>query len=194
MIYLYGAGGHAKVVADVLKSRGVEIVGVFDDNPETEQFMELSVSHDKIVAPVLVSIGNNAARKKVAERIAEQMFVDAVSAATATVSSSAMLGKGTVVMQGAIVQSSVVVGKHCIINTGATIDHDCRLGNYVHIAPRTVLCGNVEVGEGALIGAGTVIIPGIKIGKWALIGAGSTVVSDIPDGATAFGSPCKIKK
>ncbi len=32
-MYLYGAGGHAKVVTDILYSLGIEVLGMFDDNP-----------------------------------------------------------------------------------------------------------------------------------------------------------------
>ena len=33
----------------------------------------------------------------------------------------------------------------------------------------------------------------MKIGRWCTIGAGSVVVSDIPDGALAYGNPCRVK-
>ena len=193
-MYLYGAGGHAKVILDILKSNDITVSEIFDDNPAIESFMGVPVSHTEVCPPLIISIGNNRTRKTIAEKINSDVFSPFVYDKSAIISDCASIEKGTVVMQDAVIQSSARIGKHCIINTKASIDHDCIIGDYVHIAPGTILCGNVEIGEGSLIGAGTTIIPGIKIGKWAVIGAGSVVVKDIPDGVMAYGSPCKIIK
>lgn len=193
-VYLYGAGGHAKVILDILKSNDIIVPEIFDDNPNIDIFMGIPVSNTNIRFPLIISIGNNSIRKTIAERFNTDAYHLAIQAKQAIVSENTIIGEGTIIMQNTVIQSSVRIGKHCIINTKASIDHDCFIGDYVHIAPGSILCGNVEVGEGSLIGAGTVIIPEVKIGKWAVIGAGSVVVKDIPDGVIAFGSPCKIIK
>jgi sugar O-acyltransferase (sialic acid O-acetyltransferase NeuD family) len=194
-VYIYGAGGHTKVVLDILKSNDITVPAIFDDNPNMESFMGIPVFHGNIRFPLIVGIGNNKIRKNIVDQLNTSLYSTAVLSSHATVSESAITGCGTVVMQNAVIQSCVKIGRHCIVNTGATIDHDCETGDFVHIAPGSTLCGNVQIGEGSLIGAGTVIIPGVKIGKWSVIGAGSVVVKDIPDGVIAFGSPCKtIKK
>ena len=193
-IHLYGAGGHAKVIFDILKSKNITVSEIFDDNPEIESFLGIPISHTDICYPLIVSIGNNYTRKIITEKFCYDIFSSAVCDKSAIISDYASIEKGTVVMQGTIIQTSVKIGRHCIINTGVSIDHDCFIQDYVHIAPRTTLCGNVQIGEGSLIGAGSVIIPNIRIGKWSVIGAGSVVTKDIPDNAVAYGSPCKIKK
>jgi sugar O-acyltransferase (sialic acid O-acetyltransferase NeuD family) len=193
-IYLYGAGGHAKVIIDILKSNRIAVSEIFDDNPDIHTFMGIPVSHTDIRSPLIISIGNNAIRKKIVEKFGNITFGSALLSPSVTVSECVSIDEGTVVMQGAIIQSSVGIGKHAIINTGASVDHDCLIRDYAHIAPGAILCGNVEIGEGAFIGAGTIIKQEIKIGQWSVIGAGSVVVKDIPDNVTAFGNPCKIIK
>jgi sugar O-acyltransferase (sialic acid O-acetyltransferase NeuD family) len=193
-VYLYGAGGHAKVVIDILKSNSITVPEIFDDNPDIHTFMGIPVSHAGIRFPLIISIGNNTVRKNIVDRLNKPIFTSAIWARSVTVSDSASIDEGTVVMQGVVIQSSVKIGKHAIINTKASIDHDCLIRDYVHIAPGAILCGNVEVGEGAFIGAGTTVMQGIKIGKWSVIGAGSVVVRDIPDFALAYGNPCKCEK
>jgi len=193
-VYLYGAGGHAKVVFDILKSNEIAVPKIYDDDTSINNFLDIPVFQKGVTPPLIISIGNNIIRKKVVEKLKEANYSSAVCAKNAMVSDSAELDEGTVVMQGAIIQHSAKIGKHCIINTGASIDHDCKIGDFVHIAPHSTLCGNVEVGEGTLIGAGATIIPSVKVGKWTVIGAGSVVVNDIPDNATAYGNPCKIRK
>jgi len=193
-IYLYGAGGHAKVILDILKSNDIAVSEIFDDDPTIESFMGIPVSHGNVYFPLIISIGNNHIRKVISEKINKDIFSPFLYDKTAIISDNASIEKGTVVMQGVIIQSSVKIGKHCIINTGVSIDHDCTIQDYVHIAPRCTLCGNVKIGEGSFIGAGTVVIPNIEIGKWVVIGAGSVVTHDIPDSVVAYGSPCKITK
>ncbi len=192
-MYLYGASGHAKVVLDVVKAMGQQVEAIFDDNREKHMLHDVPVLHEwNGETPVLISIGDNATRKRIAEKLRCD-FIAGVHP-SAIVSSTVSIDAGTVVMQGAIIQSDSIVGKHCIINTGASIDHECRIADFVHISPHATLCGNVQVGEGTRIGAGSVVIPGVHIGKWCVIGAGSVVLHDIPDGVVVYGNPCEVKR
>ncbi len=192
-MYLYGASGHAMVIMDILEANGIRVDGLVDDNPNIQELLGIPVFHDKQDAsPLLISIGNNQIRKKIAENYQAE-FVTAIHP-SAIISRHATIDEGTVIMQGAIIQTCVKIGKHCIVNTGASIDHECKIGDYVHISPHSTLCGNVQVGEGTWIGAGTTVIQGVKIGRWCMIGAGSVVTKDIPDGVLAVGNRCKIIK
>lgn len=192
-MYLFGASGHAKVIIDILKASNTEIDGLVDDNPGINELAGYPVFHNRTdISPVIVSIGINAMRKKVVEKLTG-MFGKAVHP-LAVISDTVTIGEGTVVMQGVIIQSDTKIGKHCIVNTGASVDHECVIEDFVHISPHATLCGNVRVGEGTWIGAGTTIIPGIKIGKWCVIGAGSVVTKDIPDNVLAVGNRCKVIK
>lgn len=193
-MYLYGASGHAKVIIDILEASGEKIDGLVDDNLEVEQLQGYPVLHgSKGMSPFIVSIGVNAVRKKVAEKLKGVEFGKAIHP-SAIVSPSASIREGTVVMQGAVIQADVRIGKHCIINTGASVDHECIISDYAHISPHSTLCGNVQIGEGSWIGAGTTVIPDVKIGRWSVVGAGSVVTKDIPDGVLAVGNRCEIIK
>lgn len=192
-MYLYGASGHAKVIMDILKANGINIDGLVDDNPALNELLGYPVYHQQYdLSPMIVSIGNNAIRKKIVENLSVE-FGQAIHP-TAVVSSTAIIEEGTVVMQGAIIQACTIIGKHCIINTGASVDHECVIEDYVHISPHATLCGNVHVGEGSWVAAGTIVLPGVKIGKWSVIGAGSVVAKDVPDGVLAVGNRCKVIK
>ena len=193
-LWLYGAGGHAKVILDILKSQGITVSGIIDDNLNIESLMGIPVFHAGIASPLIISIGSNRIRKDIAEKIGDDAASPFLYDKSAIISDYASIEKGTVVMQGVIIQTSAKIGKHCIINTGSSIDHDCLIQDYVHIAPRCTLCGGVQIGEGSFIGAGSVVIPNIRIGKWSVIGAGSVVTRDIPDNVVVYGSPCKIVK
>lgn len=200
-LILYGAGGHAKVVANMIEELGGEVTALIDNNMLHRVFLgkysvysslnEFEIlSSDKFI----VSIGNNESRKRIAEFDLRAKNFDIIKAKTAIVSNYAVVLNGTVVMPGATVNVDVKIGKHCIINTNASIDHDCVLGDFVHISPNVALAGNVIVGEGTHIGIGACVIQGIKIGRWATIGAGTVVIKDVPDGATVVGNPGRVIK
>lgn len=192
-MYLFGASGHAKVIMDILTASGQKVDALIDDNEKVNELNGYKVMHGVTDAsPIIVSIGVNAIRKKVVEKLTGE-FGTAIHP-SAIVSPSAKIGEGTVVMAGAIINADAVIGKHCIINTGASVDHECVIGDYCHIAPHATLCGQVHVGEGSMVGVGACVIPCKNIGSWCTIGAGAAVVKDIPDGATAVGVPAKVIK
>lgn len=192
-MYLFGASGHAKVILDILKSNNINVECLIDDNNLIFELSGLMVIHNRVdLNPIIISVGDNSARKSIANRL-KGPFGTAVHT-SAIISNTASIGCGTVIMHGAIIQAETQIGEHCIVNTAASIDHECKIADFVHISPHATLCGNVCVGEGAWVGAGSVIIPGVKIGKWCVIGAGAVVVKDIPDGCTAVGAPAKIIK
>lgn len=197
MLYLYGAGGHAKVVIDILETLNIEIGGIIDDNEQLKEvlgypvyrreWLDNATSDDRL----LITIGYNQIRKKIVES-SKLKFLQPVIHPSTIISKYAQIGVGSVIIHGSILQAEAMIGRHCIVNTGATVGHECIIGDYVHIASNATLCGNVTVGECTWIGAGSVVKPGIKIGANSMIGVGSVVVKDIPDNVIVVGNPARI--
>jgi len=195
---LYGASGHGKVIIDILESINEPVIEIWDD-AEKEPVWEYPVKRSfhggsDVNDKMIISIGLNATRKTVAERLAGKAKFGSAVHAAAYISKRATMGEGTVVMGGVTVNPDVQIGKHCIINTNCCVDHDCVIGDYAHISPNATLSGDVRVGEGTHIGSGASVIQGMRIGKWCTIGAGAVVISDIPDYSTAVGNPARIIK
>jgi acetyltransferase EpsM len=195
---LYGASGHGKVIIEILESNNEPGIQVWDDavKPPIWQYPVKQPLPAGVPLPdkVVIGIGVNATRKKVAEMLAATAAFGTAIHADAYLSKRATVGEGTVIMAGVRVNPDVTIGKHCIVNTCASIDHDCVLEDYVHISPNATLSGDVRVGEGTHIGVGASVVQCIRIGKWATIGAGAVVIGDIPDYATAVGCPAKVIK
>lgn len=194
---VYGASGHGKVIIEILEDINEPHIEVWDDAQKPsiwEYAVKLPQLSTGITDKIVISIGINATRKKVAERLKDAVtFGTAIHSAT-NISKRAVIGEGTVIMAGVTINADTRIGKHCIVNTSASIDHDCVLDDYAHISPNATLSGDVYVGEGTHIGSGASVIQGIKIGKWCTIGAGAVVIQDIPDFATAVGNPAKVIK
>lgn len=198
-MYLYGASGHAKVIYDSLRESGVIVKALFDDNPLVKELLGLPVigkfnidvlKDDELI----ISVGINSTRKKIVGNLPVDLKYGIAIHPSAIISKYSSVGKGTVIMHGAIIQSSAKIGEHCIINTSASVDHDCIIENFVHISPNTCLCGRVTVGEGTQVGAGAIVIPGIKIGKWSVVAAGAVVLKDVPDNVLVLGNPARVIK
>ncbi|MEI6881426.1 MAG: acetyltransferase [Bacteroidota bacterium] len=196
--FILGVGGHSRVIIDIAQNLGINISGLFDDNPRTydKEYNEI-----KVLGPInsiffgtaIIAIGKNKIRKNIVNQSLPINWKTLIHP-SAIIAKDVEIGEGTVVMAGAIIQPGVKIGNHCIVNTGACIDHDCLIEDYAHIAPKVALAGGVEVGEGTLVGIGASVNPYVQIGKWSTIGAGSAVINDIPDNCMAAGVPAVIKK
>lgn len=194
-MWIFGASGHGKVIAEIAELNNVNIDGFIDENNSKETIFGYNVVK-KIpydTSNIIIAIGDNIMRKNIVKKISKSTF-PILFHPKATISKTSSLGEGTVVMSGVSINSSTLVGKHCIVNTNASVDHDCVLKDFVHISPNAALAGNVKIGEGTHVGMGACVIQNVKIGKWCTIGAGAVILKDVPDGSTVVGNPGVIIK
>jgi sugar O-acyltransferase (sialic acid O-acetyltransferase NeuD family) len=197
-IYVFGAGGHGKVVVDVLLSENKYVIKcIYDDNPSVSSIFGINVKRNVNPSNLndkncVIAVGNNRTRKKIVNCL-KSNFVMTIHP-SATVSKYSKIGEGSQVMAAAVINPDVIIGKHCIINTGAIVEHDCVLSDFVHISPNATLGGGVTVGELSQIGISASVLPYVKIGANVIIGAGSVVLENIPDNAVVVGIPGKIIK
>ena len=71
-MFLFGASGHAKVIADILEQMGEKVEGIIDDNKELKEFMGVPVIHHIVeMSPMIICIGMNDARRRIARRLKE---------------------------------------------------------------------------------------------------------------------------
>ena len=202
-----GAGGHAKVVLDILVATGrFDVIGFLD--PRRELWGSdmhgvpvlgddglLDGQRDEGVTHAFVGLGSavdTRPRRRLYELAVSKGF-DVVSAvdATAAVSPSARLGRGATIMPRAAVNADAVLGDDVIVNTGAIVEHDCRVGDHVHVASGATLASGVVVDDGAHIGAGATVIQGVRIGSGSVVGAGAVVVTDVDAATVVVGVPAR---
>lgn len=198
-LVIIGAGGHAKVIADIAIKNGYTNISFIDDrlkgecigfpiigtSAEIENFADENTDF-------IIGIGDNATRKIIAEKY-NVNWVTLIHP-SAQIAFNITVGKGTVIMPGAIVNVSANIGNHCIINSGAIVEHDNKIGDYVHISPKAALGGTVNVGVCTHIGIGAVVKNNIDICDNCVIGAGTVVVNNINYSGIYIGVPTrKIK-
>ena len=202
-VVIVGAGGHGRVVLDILRAMRRHVAGFLDDGRPPSGLVNGAPVLDGGSAPlasreflarhdVIVAIGDNAARR----RLAETVLGNGGTLATAVhpacvVSPTAAVGEGTVIVPGAVVNANARIGRFCIVNTGATIGHDVVLEDGAQVAPGANMGGGSRCGADAFVAIGAVVVPKVRIGAGAVLGAGATAVRDIPPGAVALGTPAR---
>lgn len=202
---LVGAGGHARVVVDMVERAGqYEIVGVFDDDPAKHG---QALAGHPIVGGVeallataragsttaVVAIGDNRARHAVTRRLAgASIALATVIHPAAVVARDVVLGAGTVVMALGVINPGTVVAPGVVVNTSASVDHDCVLGDCAFVGPGARVSGGVRIGSLSLLGTGASVVPGRTIGRNVRVGAGAVVVDDVPDDVTVVGVPARV--
>lgn len=194
-VILIGAGGHAKVLAEVLISQFRNVIGILDPIvPKGRLIFGIPVLGDDsaVVAyePGDVELVNGIGsvpgkdfRWSVARSFREKGYrFTRVIHPSSIVSKSAVLAAGVQVMAGCVLQTGASIGQDTIVNTHASVDHDCIIGSDCHIAPGVTLGGGVRVGERVHIGTGSSVIENIEIGAGAVIGAGSVIYRNVLPG------------
>lgn len=205
-LVIFGAGGHAAVVADTAVTVGFVLAGVLaegrpepgvdapfggvpwlgdPDRPEPALAELLERG-----AGVHAAVGDAATRR----RWLESRLDHAVSIVhpSAIVSPSATIGPGVFIGPRAVINARAEVGAGVIVNTGAIIEHDVSIGAWSHVAPAATVLGAARVGMAGLVGGGSVVLPGIEIGDEATLGAGGVATTSIPAGRTAVGIPGRL--
>jgi UDP-perosamine 4-acetyltransferase len=206
-VVIIGAGGHGKVVLDILRAQGrYEPVGFVDADtrltgtkvgglPVFGPMNVLPRLRQQKTTHAIVAIGDNRTRLRYAGAVEGEGFelINAIHP-SAFVSQTARLGLNVVVGPNASVITEAHLADAAIVNTGAIVEHECEIGEAVHIAPGACVAGRARVGAFAFVGIGAQIIQCLSVGDGATVGAGAVVLEDVPDGATVVGVPARVVK
>ena len=206
-IVIVGSSGHAHLVIEAVEKEnrykiaglldsfkmpgptalGYDIIGKVEDLPELMQRYEVQGG--------IVGVGDNWTRAGLVQRIDEICpyfkHVGAVHP-SCSIARKSVLGRGVVLMAGAVVNPNSELRDFSFLSTGASLDHDSVMGRYSSLAPGVTTGGNVRIGEFSAVCLGANVIHGITIGAHTVVGAGATVLDDLPDHVVAYGVPARV--
>jgi hypothetical protein len=158
---IWGAGGHGRVVRDVVEACGGTVVG-FVSRDGTEGVDGLPVfaeaefrSDADAVLPfgataLALGIGDNRSRLRAWESKTNRRWPKCVHP-SAIVGRSVQIGDATIVMARVVINAGALIGPTVILNSGVIVEHDCSVAEGVHLSPGAVLCGAVRMKTTTLV-------------------------------------------
>ena len=206
-ILVIGARGHARAVADVIKTEGrYRIAGLIDtyQEPGTVCFGLKVIGGEKDVPKIcdklnirqiFIAIGDNFQRESMAKRLkkaAPEISLLSAIHPSAIIGSDVEIGEGTVIMPAVVIVSGCHIEEGCILNTAASLDHDGKMGAWSSIGPGVVAGGYLRLGKRSAVSIGASVKDRISIGRDVVIGIGAVVTKDVPDKVIAYGVPCRV--
>lgn len=207
-LVIFGAGGHAREVADLIATgSNYEHVGFVDkvqggmlDGIPVLSWEQFSHMYSPGAVSVITAIGDPKLRLRVAKECADERYDFATLVhPSVRLSHTVELGPGTIIFPGCVLTINISIGRHVYINVGCTISHDVRIGDNSFLAPGVHVSGNVAIGRSVWIGTGASITNGtpdspLVIGDGTVVGAGSAVIKSCEPGCLYAGVPAVIKK
>jgi sugar O-acyltransferase (sialic acid O-acetyltransferase NeuD family) len=206
---IWGSGGMAKKLFDVVRMNDSKVIALFDRNPHVKSVIEgvpifygedglrqwIASGACEMPCNALAGVGwpQGSERIELLNFLSRYGFLTpSVLHPTAFVSPSAKVARGCAILTYAIVDAHSTLGEGCVINDAARVGHDCVLGKGVFVAPGAKLLGKARIGDNVLIGANAVVLPGVAIGADSIVGAGAVVLKDLPSHVVAVGNPARI--
>src|SRR5262245_44095815 len=203
-LIIWGASGHALVVADIVRLEGLyRIVAFFSDRPEpSDEFcgVPLLTNRDQLRTlraqgkqNLILAFGHCNARLRLASVARTEGFeLGTAVHPKAIIAEGVRIGAGSVISAGVVINPASAIGENVIVNTSASIDHEGAIEDGAHIGPGAHLGGRVKVGRAAWIGIGAIIKDRVRVGADSIVGAGSVVLHDVPEKSVVVGVPAKV--
>lgn len=207
-IIILGAGGHSKVILDLIEQNGWDFCGFIDKKskgmPKLNENLVIGDDNDlselfakgiKYAALGIGHVGNFDTRNEVYYKLkAIGYILPNLMHPNAVISKTVKMGEGNVFMAGSIVNAWASIGDISIVNTHATIEHGVILEDNSHVAPGAVILGDAHIERNAFIGAGSIIVQGITVGEECIIGAGSVIIKNAEKRTVMVGNPGRVIK
>ncbi len=206
-IVIIGASGHGSMILDCIeKEERYSVVGFVDSfkekgtrrngYPILGNELDLPGLIDEFdIKGAILAIGNNWTRKIVADsigNIAPNLKMVTVIHPSVLIGKDVEIGKGSVIMPGAIVNANSRIGSFCVLNTNSSLGHDGIMEDFSSMASGVCTGGNLTLRQFSAVSLGANIIEHITIGKHSVIGAGSLVVKDVEPFSVVYGSPARF--
>lgn len=192
MAAVYGAGGHARVIASILRAKNIPIFGFFDDSfqeneiiqgaPLLGPFAEILNYRDSFT-DAYIAIGDNKKRENAYLYLKQkEIALPPLIHPSVVAEKDASIDEASIVCLGSILGTETKIGRCTIVNTGCSVDHESIIGDYSHLAPGTIVAGRTRIGNNTFIGMNSTIADQINVGDHVTVGAGSIILCDVPDG------------
>lgn len=179
-IIVYGSKVFGSVIRDLVTQCGYEFVGFIDDFSIGENILGdfdfITKNYPKEEYEIVIAIGyfDLQARWTVYQKVVKYGYeTPSLIHPAAYVRNVDKIGKGCIIMAGAIVEINAEIKDFVVILPGAVVNHDSIIGPNTFLSPNSTICGCVNLGHSCFIGAGAVVVDHNNIPDKSFIKAGS---------------------
>ena len=109
----------------------------------------------------------------------------------ATVSRSATIGAGCIILAGVRINSRVRIGNCVLVEGNAWLGVGTEVRDYVLVTHDASISGDSVLEEGSYLGANCSVIGRTRVGAWSVVGMGAVVLRDVPARTTVVGNPAR---
>lgn len=159
-LLILGAGSHGRDIMEIAESLHVfNKISFLDDIVEGKDIIGRCKDAARFrneYPCAFVAIGDNKKRKQYASFLKDRNFlIPKLVAPTATISSNAKLGEGTVIMSQANL-GAANIGKFCIIAPSCTISSDVEIEDHVRIDSGAIIPRGAKLPNGIWVKSGEI--------------------------------------
>ena len=170
-VVVLGAGGHAKVLIEILIRMEIEVLGVsikFTDKPEKTNYRLFS--DDEVMSKFspkeinlvngVGSLPNHKVRYDLSMTYAEKGYnFISISHPSSIISSDVKIGKSVTIGANSLVYGNTKIGLGTFIGPSVTVSHDTDIGKFCLISVGSIIGARVSIQEEVFIGSGSILTP-----------------------------------
>ena len=207
-LFIYGAGGFGRETLEIVREinavqkkwNQIYFIDDFNSNRivngvEVVDFMffkEYKYVHT--ATSVIIATGDPRSRKSIMDKLCTvdlDIYLPTVISPQARVSSSSLIGPGSIICAGVHISVNVQIDTNCVVNCHSIVGHDVRIMADTVVSSQVNLGGNVKISSEVFVGMGSLVREGVELGAGAIIGMASAVHGNIPAGVLAVGNPAR---
>ena len=168
-MYIIGAGTLGEIVLETAIRADLEVSGFYDDITEASEcdgipvlgrFDDFRSDRAAMAEGAFVAIGDNRKRQVCAESLlALGVHFPNVIDPRATLSPTASMGGGNLVLPGVYIGTKCSLGTCNLIFPGVSITHHNDVGNYCFFSPNASVGGFTKIGNLCKVGMNCVVLP-----------------------------------
>ena len=197
MIYIFGAGGRAKLIKEVLIRKGEKLknIQLIDDRlKKYKNSSYLIKNFKKKIDKLYMGISDPKLQEKKLlyfKAKLKNINNDPLIDPSVTLKSNIKIGKNVIILENTSIGPDVHLGDNVFVGSQTIINHDCYIKKFTTIGHGSNLAGNVRIDEYCIIGISATFKQNTIVEKNVKIGSGSNIIKRCKKNSTYIGNPAK---
>ena len=197
MIYIYGGGGRAKLIKELLirnnfKLSNILLIDDFKEKYKNSSFLIKNFNYKK--DRLFIGISDPNLQKKKYLLFKSKLKIrdnDPLIDPSAILKSNTKIGKNVIILENASIGPEVCIEDSVFIGSKVIINHDCIIKKFTTIGHGANLAGNVKIYEYCIIGISATLKQNTTVEKNVVVDSGSNIISRCEKDSIYIGNPAK---